>query len=51
MKASTTLTCALAAALAASLAAAPAASAQTDNYPSRPITIIVPFPPAAARTW
>ncbi len=22
-----------------------------DSYPSRPITLIVPFPPAAAPTW
>ena len=37
----------LAGALAAALAAAPAASAQ-DNYPSRPITLLVPFPPGGS---
>jgi tripartite-type tricarboxylate transporter receptor subunit TctC len=31
-----------------SLITAPAALAQTDNYPSRPITIIVPFPPGGS---
>ena len=36
----------LAAALAASLAAAPIASAQ--DYPSRPITLLVPFPPGGS---
>ena len=48
MKASATLICALAAALAASLADAPTASAQSDSYPSRPITVIVPFPPGGS---
>ncbi len=38
----------LACSLAAWLAAAPAASAQTDSYPSRPITLIVPFPPGGS---
>ena len=38
----------LACALAAWLAAAPAASAQTDSYSSRPITLIVPFPPGGS---
>jgi tripartite-type tricarboxylate transporter receptor subunit TctC len=41
-------TTALGCALLAWLATAPAASAQTDNYPSRPITIIVPFPPGGS---
>ena len=36
----------LAAALAASLAAAPIASA--NDYPSRPITLLVPFPPGGS---
>lgn len=31
--------------LAASLAWLPAASAQSDSFPSRPITVLVPFPP------
>jgi tripartite-type tricarboxylate transporter receptor subunit TctC len=31
-----------------SLIVAPAALAQTDNYPSRPITIVVPFPPGGS---
>jgi tripartite-type tricarboxylate transporter receptor subunit TctC len=31
-----------------SLIAAPAALAQTDGFPSRPITIIVPFPPGGS---
>jgi tripartite-type tricarboxylate transporter receptor subunit TctC len=31
-----------------SLIITPAALAQTDNYPSRPITIIVPFPPGGS---
>jgi tripartite-type tricarboxylate transporter receptor subunit TctC len=30
------------------LAAAPIASAQTDGYPSRPITLLVPFPPGGS---
>ena len=30
------------------IASAPTASAQTDNFPSRPITIIVPFPPGGS---
>ena len=38
----------LACSLAAWLAAAPAASAQTDSYSSRPITLIVPFPPGGS---
>jgi tripartite-type tricarboxylate transporter receptor subunit TctC len=37
----------IAATLLASLAAS-AASAQSDNYPSRPITILVPFPPGGS---
>ena len=32
------------------LALAPAAFAQTPAYPSKPITIVVGYPPAAART-
>jgi tripartite-type tricarboxylate transporter receptor subunit TctC len=48
MTAPTTLACALAAALAALLASVPAASAQSDNYPSRPITVLVPFPPGGS---
>ena len=43
MKTAIVLTAAL-----ALLAAAPVASAQTDGYPSRPITIIVPFPPGGS---
>ncbi len=35
-------------ALVASVLVASAAPAQTDNYPSRPITIIVPFPPGGS---
>jgi tripartite-type tricarboxylate transporter receptor subunit TctC len=31
-----------------SLVIGPAALAQTDNYPSRPITIVVPFPPGGS---
>lgn len=38
----------LATALMAWFAAAPVASAQTDSYPSRPITVIVPFPPGGS---
>jgi len=34
--------------VAAWLAAAPIASAQTDGYPSRPITLLVPFPPGGS---
>ena len=35
-------------ALLALLAVVPSAAAQTDPYPSRPITIIVPFPPGGS---
>jgi len=35
-------------ALLALLAVMPSAAAQTDPYPSRPITIIVPFPPGSS---
>lgn len=35
-------------ALLATLALAPAAIAQSDNYPSRPITILAPFPPGGS---
>ena len=38
----------LGAALLASVFAAAAVSAQTDSFPSRPITIIVPFPPGGS---
>ena len=34
--------------VAAWLAATPFASAQTDGYPSRPITLLVPFPPGGS---
>jgi tripartite-type tricarboxylate transporter receptor subunit TctC len=34
-------------ALLALAAVMPSAAAQTDPYPSRPITIIVPFPPGS----
>jgi tripartite-type tricarboxylate transporter receptor subunit TctC len=34
--------------VAAWLAAGPFASAQTDGYPSRPITLLVPFPPGGS---
>ena len=44
MKPALALTCAVA----AWLAAAPIASAQTDGYPSRPITLLVPFPPGGS---
>jgi len=44
MRATTILVCALA----AWLAAAPTASAQSDNFPSRPITVVVPFPPGGS---
>ena len=45
---STAIAGALAAALTTSLADAPAAFAQSDGFPSRPITIIVPFPPGGS---
>lgn len=48
MKPTTMLTCALAAGFATWLATAPTASAQSDGFPSRPITIIVPFPPGGS---
>ncbi len=35
-------------ALLALAAVVPAASAQTDQYPSRPITVVVPFPPGGS---
>ena len=35
-------------ALLALAALLPSAAAQTDHYPSRPITIIVPFPPGGS---
>ena len=38
----------LACAAAAWVAAAPAASAQGDGYPSRPVTLLVPFPPGGS---
>ena len=44
MKTSIVLACTAA----AWLAAAPTASAQTDGYPSRPITLLVPFPPGGS---
>jgi tripartite-type tricarboxylate transporter receptor subunit TctC len=44
VKTAVALTCALA----AYLATVPTASAQTDSYPSRPITLIVPFPPGGS---
>ena len=45
---STAIVGALAAALTVSLADVPSASAQSDSFPSRPITIIVPFPPGGS---
>ena len=44
MRATTVLACTLA----MWLAAGPTASAQSDSFPSRPITIIVPFPPGGS---
>ncbi len=41
-------TIALTCALATLLASAPIAFPQTDSYPSRPITLIVPFPPGGS---
>lgn len=44
MRATTVLACTLA----MWLAAGPTASAQSDSFPSRPITIVVPFPPGGS---
>src|SRR5438477_1646292 len=44
VKTAVALTCMVA----AWLAAAPIASGQTDGYPSRPITLLVPFPPGGS---
>jgi tripartite-type tricarboxylate transporter receptor subunit TctC len=43
-----TLTCTLATWLAAWLTTGPIASAQSDHYPARPITLLVPFPPGGS---